>query len=766
LSDDETIRPGDLEKDRKILSGDTTAPYLDNGRSRLVTSVDSELSGPVKKYLPCDIVDGAYQLTALLGRGGMGVVFACKHLIMNQDYAIKILSGETLSSEHWERFRAEAKVLAKLNHPNIVSIYNMGVDNSSCPYYVMDLLRGEPLDIVISRRQSLPIDQALDCFIQVADALSNAHNQGVIHRDIKPSNLMLIGQKKDNIGQVKLVDFGIARMSKQNLGTQSQTATGMVFGTPYYMSPEQTQGKKVDERSDIYSFGCSLFEALTGTLPFRGENAFHTFMIHQTETAPRLSERAPDKHFPPALELAVDKMLRKDPASRYQKMSMIKHDLERIAGGKEISLRGGQSTSVQQEMEAQVADQGPSPGQSDHSKKYMIAGVIIFFVALFAAGYWTYRQSLSKPLISDIPAAPHYQAGTDREEMEPWDVMDRDKIAVFLKNYGCSKQEVKMMYDYDFEAENQKQREVSRRFEKFFANLKKNNQTIFNRKTGLINFPSDAVIGALSINGAQLVLATGVIKVPDNSDLCFFQNLCLSKNSDFVEMFGPDDLTGLELQLKKPDQAIGIIKHWNSLKHLSFFNPLLKPLPMFENYDESNLTDQSLDEIDKIKGLEMLGLAGGETSGAKVAAMAQLHQVSSLRLKRVRDIDLVLDKIATLDNLKEIWLVRQDLTDAQLQKLVPMKNLQSLCIRRSKLTPASWKIFQQMQNLKELTLDCNWSEDERNRFRQTIPFVKFESILDATYWTVMVGNDSTFKRGRHHHHHEHNLPKFDADWLK
>jgi eukaryotic-like serine/threonine-protein kinase len=287
-------------------------------------------SSPGITYRPGDVVDGHYELTAELGSGGMGSVFACRHMVLDKEYAIKLLSGRGVTRELWTRFQKEAKVLARLDHPGIVKIHNMGVDGGVTPYYVMDLLSGESLADLIKRTKYLPVRQALSFFCEVAGALGSAHAKGIIHRDIKPSNLMVIRDDRKKIARIKIVDFGIARWSKQAAGAQSQTATGVTIGTPFYMSPEQCQGASVDERTDIYSLGCALFEALTGEPPFRGENAFQTFMMHQNDTPPRLKERRPGGDFPPELEMAVEKMLRKSPDTRYQTMLQVEQILQAI----------------------------------------------------------------------------------------------------------------------------------------------------------------------------------------------------------------------------------------------------------------------------------------------------------------------------------------------------------------------------------------------------------------------------------------------------
>jgi serine/threonine protein kinase len=317
-----------LALDSTKLSGQAQTASLPMGR------------GMTKVYSTGDIVDNSYRLLSLLGTGGMGVVFHCQHLILGKEYALKLLAADKLSAESWSRFQSEAKALARLHHPGVVGIHNMGIDAQECPYYVMDLLEGQSLSQIVNDNRRLPVARALPIFIQLADALDSAHQQGIIHRDIKPSNVMVLQEK--NGDKVKLVDFGIARLSNRGVGSafdsQNKTAAGTVFGTPYYMSPEQSLGKPVDHRSDIYSLGCALFEALTGLPPFCGNNAFETILMHQTNEAPSLNSVYPQGKFSSSLETAVAKMLKKDVEERYQSMKQVAHDLSRIQEGKSIGI--------------------------------------------------------------------------------------------------------------------------------------------------------------------------------------------------------------------------------------------------------------------------------------------------------------------------------------------------------------------------------------------------------------------------------------------
>ncbi|MBP6351582.1 MAG: serine/threonine protein kinase, partial [Candidatus Obscuribacter sp.] len=211
--------------------------------------------GSTKTYSTGDIIDGTYRLLWLLGTGGMGVVFHCQHIMLGKEYALKILAADSITLDSWNRFQSEAKALARLHHPGVVSIHNMGIDNQQCPYYVMDLLSGQSLAQIIEQKHRLPVDQAVKIFIQLADALDAAHQQDIIHRDIKPSNVMVYQESGKE--RVKIVDFGIARLNtgrhnyilKTEVESQNQTMAGAVFGTPYYMSPEQGAGQPLDHRS-------------------------------------------------------------------------------------------------------------------------------------------------------------------------------------------------------------------------------------------------------------------------------------------------------------------------------------------------------------------------------------------------------------------------------------------------------------------------------------------------------------------------------------
>lgn len=297
-------------------------------------------------YKAGETVGSDYILEDLLGRGGSGVVFKARHKHLNQHFAIKILTAELTEEKSWQRFQREVQTLVKLNHPNIVRVYNMGIDREKNPFCVMELLNGPTLAQVIKAEQFLFAGEAIEYILAVSKALEAAHKAKIIHRDIKPGNIVLmqVGDGENKTVKVKLVDFGLARLVDDNINLlkaaerskQSLTEKGEVFGSPLYMSPEQCRGQDLDHRTDIYSLGCSFFEALTGQVPFHGKNVVQTFQMHESAPVPALAKVNKEGVFPEELEHVVRRMLEKEPDKRYQNMDSVIHDLERIQFGKPV----------------------------------------------------------------------------------------------------------------------------------------------------------------------------------------------------------------------------------------------------------------------------------------------------------------------------------------------------------------------------------------------------------------------------------------------
>lgn len=268
---------------------------------------------------------GKFEILTLIGSGGMGNVYKAVQKTVERTVAVKVLHNERLQhKDSVLRFQQEAKAASKLTHPNIVGFFDYGLTDENVPYIVMDYVEGVSLDQRI-KEATLDLDQFIKIFTQACDALDHAHEKGIIHRDIKPSNLMLVNQE-----HLKILDFGIAKLlpSDNDSGRVALTVTGEVFGSPQYMSPEQCGGRSLDARSDLYSLGCVMYEALVGKPPVRGETLIDTIYKHTHEQPVPPKTARPGLEIPDQLEAIIMKTLEKEPEMRFPSMSALKHNLE------------------------------------------------------------------------------------------------------------------------------------------------------------------------------------------------------------------------------------------------------------------------------------------------------------------------------------------------------------------------------------------------------------------------------------------------------
>jgi len=275
---------------------------------------------------------GPYEIIDKIGSGGMGIVYKVRHKGAGKILALKGLRQELASDPvNVKRFQQELKTTSALTHPNIVPIYDNGTTIGGCPYFVMEYLDGLTLEEILREEGYLDLDRFFDIFEQVCEALIHAHEKRVIHRDLKPSNIML-SPADTGFELAKLLDFGIARVFQQaSKDGVRLTQLGEILGSPAYMSPEQCLTQKLDERSDVYSLGVVMYEALAGTAPFRGDSAAQIIMGHLKDKPKGIAHLRPDFNIPPDLELLVMTCLEKDAQLRYQSIAALHHELKRIS---------------------------------------------------------------------------------------------------------------------------------------------------------------------------------------------------------------------------------------------------------------------------------------------------------------------------------------------------------------------------------------------------------------------------------------------------
>lgn len=293
---------------------------------------------------------GKYELIEKIGSGATSVVYKARDIALNRTVAIKFLLIDALDgAEFLRRFKQEAKALGTLEHQNIVKVHEIDATVGGAPYIVMNYLDGITLAALLASEGTLSQDRWFTIMLQACAAVEHAHANGIIHRDLKPGNLVLVQENNHEV--VKLIDFGIA---KNMLEDAALTRTGNVFGTPLYMSPEQCAGEKLDERSDIYSLGCIMYEALKGKAPFVGDNSLDTMQKHLKDVPDPLttilSKPGENDAKIKALNSVVMKCLEKKPAHRYQKISELRKDLSSLLQGKQPSPRfalpGWQTISI------------------------------------------------------------------------------------------------------------------------------------------------------------------------------------------------------------------------------------------------------------------------------------------------------------------------------------------------------------------------------------------------------------------------------------
>jgi serine/threonine-protein kinase len=397
------------------LTGRTRGAPLDGGSTQLAAQPQPDLTGRTL---------GDFQILRRIGTGGMGQVYLARQLSLKREVALKLLKGELSANPvALARFEAEAQAVAKLNHPNIVHIHQIG-EADGLRYMVLEFVEGRNLRDYMARKGPPDLPVTLSVMRQVALALQKAHEQGIVHRDIKPENILVTRKV-----EVKVTDFGLSRFFSTDGPALNLTQSGVTLGTPLYMSPEQVQGHAVDHRSDIYSFGVTCYHLLTGEPPFRGTTAFEVALKHVQEFPRPLAELRPD--LPADLCGMVHKMMAKSAADRYQNAREIVRDLVRVRDGlatgtaplaatqavSSLALSGGASGSRPVFVpEAASTPAASTPGPGAHRWGRWVLALSACGVAA-AAGVVAFA-ALNPPAQPVVPPPPIVQGLPDVRPVE------------------------------------------------------------------------------------------------------------------------------------------------------------------------------------------------------------------------------------------------------------------------------------------------------------------------------------------------------------
>lgn len=338
------------------------------------------------------ILDNRYKILEKVGTGGMAIVYKAQDVLLDRIVAVKVLHGKYGNDHDFVvRFRQEAQAAAKLSHPNIVNIYDVGYDES-VHYIVMEYVRGETLKEYIEKHGHLPINTSIQIAFDIGDALENAHKNGIVHCDIKPHNILVT-----ETGRIKVADFGIARAVNSTMNTQEDHA---VLGSVHYFSPEQASGAPLDERTDIYSLGVVMYEMMTGVIPFEGETAISVALKHMQDDIPLPTKY--NRRIPRLVEQCILKAMAKNPDDRFQSIGEMMSEL-RLSQGFVNTNRGAMPIikNTFDQPKPQVS-KAKAPAKkpnilsrfmdwiSSHSQKTIIFGMIGVFLVAFMWAFFSF----------------------------------------------------------------------------------------------------------------------------------------------------------------------------------------------------------------------------------------------------------------------------------------------------------------------------------------------------------------------------------------
>ncbi|MDX1988001.1 MAG: protein kinase [Candidatus Obscuribacter sp.] len=718
-----------------------------------------------------DMVGDSYRVLSFIGEGAMGEVYRAKHEMMPREYALKVLNTNQITENSWRRFQIEAQAIARMNHPNVVVIYNLGVHAGRLPFYVMDLLSGESLFDRLNRVEQLSVAEALPLFIQVCDGLAYAHKKGIVHRDIKPHNIVVLSEPEASGALVKIVDFGIAKLAEtKDPQNQQLTKMGEVFGTPYYMSPEQSMGQRVDGRSDIYSLGCTLFEALVSTPPFRGKSSTETMLLHQTAAPPTLAKASGGQTFPESVEFIVAKMLAKEPMERYQSMEAVKHDLELALQGKDLSVLPYMATSQRQNYDttggttsnsatAGRTTSSPSaagkttarqtqpkltpqedsgqytipPNSSGLGLKLGIAATAVVLLAGATGAYFLLKPGSTEKL--KLADKNHQQTDTALKTAPARAAQGAGVKPVTAKLKEEDDNSVGFGYNDLTSLTNSK--EIGKYTEMMTGDKLNPNdpncsiyqttpysKVVKQGKATILefNFPEDACIGRLwRDDTAQKTMdnhqdAIGKVTYSPREKRYYHPSLAVEKYPQYLKRFQKGDLYGL--LMSKMFQSTTVLEACATI-------PSIKSL----NLDFcSGLPPSSAAIINKYQGLERLRLSHTNLDGALFAKHGTLSALQDFQFDKGKNVSPVLRELASINRLKTLSIANTELSSSDYENISKITELTSLNISGCRTSSKHLEQISKLKNLKHLAIAGVRIKDSDVKFLQRLPHLESLSL--------------------------------------
>ncbi len=676
------------------------------------------VSDEAGKLQPGELL-GDYEIISLLGVGGMGFVYKARHRVLNKIYALKTLNYEKVNETAWRRLQLEAQAIARMNHPEIIAIHNVGLHDGVLPFYVMDLLEGETLADRLARSGPLSLKEAIPLFILVASGLGYAHKKGIIHRDIKPGNIFLLKERDAAGSPLKLVDFGLAKLSGVEPEVQNPATAGELFGSPYYMSPEHCDGKRIDARSDIYSLGCTFFEILTGVPPFRGANSIQTMMMHQSQKPSSLSKATGGKFFPEAMEEMIATMLEKAPMDRYQNLEEVVVELTYM----QQDLDASYSSSRNSEQSSFVKDGTKEKHPVQLALKISLA-VAVLLSAILTLAYWMKIEkekssSDATPATMRLPtSSPGDKTGTSLESNSRNKAEAIAETTEGTKSPGSSEAIAGTTASPAAAATPELNAEssvgstagtsptptaeaksvssspsiikpsASRPIKGYFlGNV--DDQGVLKRK---FDFGVERNLGKLELEGQEeLIQASGVVLLPQGKATLHCSDVVIADPS-LLEGFSSNDLYGLVFAGRKPldKSALRYIIRLSGLKYLSV------------SASPCNFDGDSLSQIELLFDLKELELVGTRIKGSELATLSRIKKLKRLTYSPVTEPANLLKVLTPSKSLTELTLERGPLSVSDFKAISTCPNLRHLRVNETGMTNECMEAISSLSRLKEL----------------------------------------------------------------
>ncbi len=592
------------------------------------------------------LIDGTYKVLEFVGQGAMGTVYKVEHKVLNRVLALKILQVDNLTQSVWKRFQLEGKAIARIEHPNVIKIYDLNKTEDGQAYYTMEFLSGLSMGDYLAANGRFALADALPIFRQVCSGLQSAHDSGIIHRDIKPGNIMLVKSEPSvPISQctAKIVDFGIVKIADStNLSTLALTRPGEIFGTPFYMSPEQCAGGHLDQRSDIYSLGVTFFQALTGEPPLCGRNAVETTLLHHTTVPLSLNETVGEHLYPAALEDIIAKMLEKAPEDRYASMAEVEDALLSVSdgpGGKS-SRRTLPRAALNTETSGNTQSQTQTRAFKIFSKmsmlllSFLIVGVAS--VSILAGTLFPTKSVSTVKIQYTTDGAEKYLPGAEISSTDS--SLARQYIASRPRPYFQSQTDTARIFHFP-----DKFSLGEIRGQNGFTNT-------FNREAR-----------------GEMHLPRYVMLKLDASPIVFLE-------PKLMEYFAPSSLDwfAIEGENRRVKELVRSLARIKSLQYLELKN--------------CDLLESDLPYIEKFEKLRLLDLRFSGIDGISLAKLRNLKQLKILCIDGIPNVAPVLRELVLGNNIEALSVNNCILTQADFSTIARMKKLTNLYLRNTSLT--------------------------------------------------------------------------------